>query len=118
MDKKKLKIFIILLLMVSIISFIIWSDYKNKKESSSDYVQIDTTGTELEVEYNTEELTGEWSDYVAKITLDDAKTVIEGKGVTNNGNVITINSAGTYYITGSISDGNILIEADKNDEVQ
>lgn len=118
MNEKKLKIFAGLLLIALIIIFIICYFYENKKDTSSDYVQIDTEGTDLEVEYNNAELTGEWSDYSAKITLDDTKTIVEGKGVTNNGNVITINSAGTYYITGTISDGNILIEADKNDEVQ
>ena len=116
MDRKKLKIFAGVLLILLIIIFIIWYCYENKKSTTSDYVQIDTKGTDLEFEYNNEELTGEWSDYTAKISLDDIKTIIEGKGVTNNGNVITINSAGTYYITGSISDGNILIKADKNDE--
>lgn len=118
MNEKKLKIFAGLLLIALIIVFIICYFYENKKDTDSNYVQIDTKGTPLEVEYNSEELTGEWSNYIAKITLDDTKTIVEGKGVTNNGNAITINSAGTYYITGSISDGNILIEADKNDEVQ
>lgn len=39
-------------------------------------------------------------------------------GVTSNGNEITINSAGSYYITGEVSDANIVINAGKDDDVQ
>ena len=89
MSEKKLKIFTGLLLIALIIIFIICYFYENKKGTDSDYVQIDTKGTALEAEYDNEELTGEWSDYTAKITLNDTKTIVEGKGVTNNGNIIT-----------------------------
>lgn len=90
----------------------------NNLYNRSEYAQIDTTSTELQTEYDSNELTGNWSDYAAKITLNDSKVIIEGNNVTNNENTIIIKSAGVYYITGSISDGNILIEAGKEDNVQ
>ncbi len=116
-NNKVLKIFISLLIILIII-FIILYFYPKSSKPNSEYTKINTQSTNLNVEYSDKELTGEWSDYIAKITLDDTKTSIEGKGVTNNANTIKINSAGTYYITGSMSDGNILIEAGKNAEVQ
>ncbi|MGN1270176.1 MAG: carbohydrate-binding domain-containing protein [Clostridia bacterium] len=113
-----LKIFISLLVLILIGFLVIIYFYQNSDNQILEYVPIDTEATNLTVEYKTEELTGEWSEYVAKVNLSDSKTIIEGKGVTATENIITINSAGTYYITGSISDGNIIIEANKNDEVQ
>lgn len=118
MKDKKLKLIIGIITIILIIIFIIGYFYESRKNEKSNYVKIDTESTDLDVEYSDKELTGEWSDYVAKINLSDTKTTIEGSGVTNSGNTITIKSAGTYYITGNISDGNILIEANKNDEVQ
>lgn len=117
-NKTKILMSIILIIGVAVVALTISDFFGNPKTQDSDFVQIDTTSTNIEVEYNQQELTGEWSDYTAKITLADSKVTIEGKGVTNNNNAITIKSAGTYYITGSISDGNIIIEANKNDEVQ
>lgn len=111
MKNRILKIFVCLIILILIFAIVYF--YQKPK-----YIQINKKSTNLEVNYSTKELTGEWSDYTAKITLDDTKTVIEGSGVNNSGNTIKINSAGTYYITGSISDGNIIIEATKNDEVQ
>ena len=116
-NNKTLKIFIILLIILITI-FIIFYFFQNLSKQNSEYTKINTQSTILDVEYSEKELTGEWSNYIAKITLDDTKTSIEGSGVTNNANTIKINSAGTYYITGSMSDGNILIEADKSAEVQ
>ena len=110
---KTLKIFIILLIIIAIFMILYFC-----QNFGNEYTQINTQSTSLDVKYSDAELTGEWSDYVAKITLDDTNTLIEGNGVTHNANTIKINSAGTYYITGSISDGNILIEAAKNAEVQ
>lgn len=118
MKNKKIKWMVIFLVIIIIIILGIGYFYGIKKNKNLNLVQIDMESTNLEVDYTEKELTGEWTDYIAKITLDDTKISIEGKGVTNSGNSIIINSAGTYYITGSIEDGNIVIEAGKNDEVQ
>lgn len=117
--KNNKNIIIISSLIILLIIFLgIGYFFLKQQKENSNYVKIDTESTNLEVEYSEKELNGEWTDYTAKITLDDTKTTIEGKGVTNSGNTIIIQSAGTYYITGSISDGNILIQAGKDDDVQ
>lgn len=117
-SKTPILISIILIIGAAIAAFAINSYYSNKKTEGSNFVKIDTASTDIEVEYDAQELTGEWSDYTAKITLDDSKVAIEGIGVTNNNNSIIIKSAGTYYVTGNTSDGNIMIEANKDDNVQ
>ncbi len=115
-NNKKLKIFISALVLIVVVVLICL--YKKSNNQNLGTTQIELESTNLEVEYSNSELTGEWSDYVAKINLSDSKTIIEGKGVTTIGNTIKISSAGTYYITGNISDGNIIIDGSKNDEVQ
>lgn len=118
MNNKKIKVFFILLIIILIFILAGYGIYSSSKNKNSNYVEINTQSTKLNIEYSDSELTGEWTDYTAKITLSDEKVIVEGKGVTNTGNTIVINSSGTYYITGSISDGNIVVEANKDDEVQ
>lgn len=117
-NNRTIKIFICLLVLIAIGTFVIIYLYKKQDNENLGYTQINTKGTELSVEYNEEELKGEWSEYVAKINLSDEKTIVEGKGVTVIENTISIKSAGTYYITGNITDGNIVIDANDKDEVQ
>lgn len=114
-NKKSLiiiSIIILTILICTLIYFII-----SKKEKTN-IIQIDKESTKLEVVYSEEELTGEYSEYKAKITLNDEKVVVEGTGVTISNNTIKMSTSGTFYITGSISNGNILVEAQKEDEVQ
>lgn len=116
---KNKKIVIIAVAILFIVILIVATFYFRKlNNNKTNLTQIDTESTKIEVEYSEKELTGEWSEYKAKITLNDTKTIIEGTGVIITGNNIKINSAGTYYITGSISDGSIMIEAKETDEVQ
>lgn len=75
-SKKIIKISSIILLIVLIVAFCM--AYFNKAKNTN-YVEIDTESTKLNVEYTSEELSGEWEDYAAKITLSDSKTTIDGK---------------------------------------
>lgn len=113
---KNLKPIIILIALILIISILTFAVYKIKNNSNN--VEINTEATNIEVKYSDAELTGEWKDYKAKITLDGSKVSIEGSGATNEGNTITITSAGTFYITGTADDINFVINASKDDEVQ
>lgn len=49
-----------------------------------------------------------------KIRLDGAKIDVVGKGVNIENNVATITTAGDYYITGSLDDGQIIVDAGEN----
>lgn len=117
MKGKYAKITISIIVVVLILAFVIGYciELNKQKDSKS---KIITESTDLKVEYNESELTGDLGEYVAKITLSDSKITIDGSGVITSENTIKITKAGTYYITGSLSDGNIVIEADKSDDVQ
>ena len=90
----------------------------DNNSSSVGNVEIVTESTELNVEYESSEVKSDIGNYSAKITLSDSNISIEGAGVTRSGSTITITKAGVYYITGTLSDGNIVVSADKSDDVQ
>lgn len=47
------------------------------------------------------------------IKLSDNNTTVDGSGVKVDANIITINTAGTYSISGKLSDGQIIVNTDK-----
>ena len=71
--------------------------------------------TNIEVTYTNEETKGTYGDYTASINLSNMSA--SGTGVTISGTAIKITAAGTYYFTGTSSDANIVVEADKEADV-
>ncbi len=109
--KKKILIFIIVIVVVIILGVGIYMNY-NKKEDA--ITPIVTESTELNVEY--EEETSSTS-YTSTITLQDDNSSVDGGGATVSGNTITITSAGVYYLTGTLTDGDIIVNANSNADV-
>ncbi len=57
-----------------------------------------------------------YSDYVT-IKLADGASQADGDGVSVAGDTVTISAAGTYLFTGSLSDGQVLVDCGDNDKV-
>lgn len=57
-------------------------------------------------------------DKAEEIVLSDSGSTSTSKNVHVEGSTITINKEGVYYITGSLSDGMIIVDSDKTDKVQ
>lgn len=113
-NNKILAVLLALILVVLIILFV-----KPKTQNNAEISEeIRSESTNINVEYSEAELTGTWKDYKAKIQLSDEKIVIDGSGVTNSGNEIKITAGGSFYITGIATDCNIIIDANKEDDVQ
>lgn len=51
------------------------------------------------------------------ITLSQDHTVIDGTGAKLSGSTVTITNAGTYSITGSLSEGKLCVDADSSEDV-
>jgi hypothetical protein len=66
------------------------------------------TGRDYEVGY---------SDYVT-IALSDGGSTADGDGVCVAGNTVTISGEGSYLLTGSLSDGQIVVNADESAKIQ
>ncbi|MDR3050152.1 MAG: carbohydrate-binding domain-containing protein [Oscillospiraceae bacterium] len=59
-----------------------------------------------------------WNEATAtKIVLGDSISV-NGSGVTVKGNVVTVTTAGTYVVSGTTANGQIVVDAATKDEVQ
>lgn len=103
---KKIKFIISEILVCSLIgtSAICYAKTDTQEVQSSDSVSETTATPE--------------SSNEATITLKDNGTTIEGSGAKVEGNIITINEAGVYTVSGSLSDGQIVVEAGKEDKVE
>jgi len=77
------------------------------------------TASKVQVEYSNEDLDGTWDDSAAtKIMLSDSSIAVDGSGASANGDTLTIKSAGTYVLSGTLSDGQIVVDAGKEDTVK
>ena len=58
-----------------------------------------------------------YSDYCT-VTLADGASTADADGVTIDGDTITITAAGTYLLTGTLSDGQLIVDAGEDEKVQ
>lgn len=72
-----------------------------------------TTGSgTYTVEYSDKDLdASETAIPTATITLNGGSATVEGSGVTVAGSLVTINTAGTFLLTGTLEDGQIVVDA-------
>lgn len=82
---------------------------------STKYAQtIDVSGA-----FSDRDLDGSYDESKAtRIALSDGGTTVTGDGATASGNTVTITTAGTYLISGTLSEGQIKVEANEADKVQ
>lgn len=112
---------IIVILIIILVSIIIRFNSANKsntnnssnfgKQNSNQNVEM-LTSSVTQKDNRGEET---YDDYSATINLSNSSST--GNGVTIDGTTIKITSAGTYYFSGSIEDGNIVVEAGDDDNV-
>ncbi len=57
-------------------------------------------------------------DSCISITLDDKKTSCESDTVKLNGSTVTITEEGNYILTGALTDGMVIVDADKDSKIQ
>lgn len=88
-------------------------------EDENTVTAMNISGVITEYDYKAKDTNADWSaaDSTA-ITLNGDSAVINGGGATAEGSVITISEAGTYVLTGTLSDGQIRIEATSADDVR
>ncbi len=90
------------------------SDKTNTSTTGSSDVKSKTTpNTVLSTSDEKVETIGDIETY---IKLSDNKTTVDGDGVKIDGNTITINTAGTYSLSGKLSDGQIVVNTDKEEK--
>lgn len=86
---------------------------------SENQENIELTDSNVDINFTDRDKSSEYDESSAvKITLNGSSAVVSGSGVNISGSTVTITSAGTYIISGSLSDGQIVIAASDSDKVQ
>lgn len=96
---------------------------KSSSTSTQQQVSTSTQNTNKElsgiVTYDSDDYYTQWSkEQVSTISLEKDSIKYTGEGAVVNGSTITIKSAGTYLVSGTLKDGQIIIEANKEDTVR
>lgn len=74
--------------------------------------------TAAEITYDDDDKNKAWSEKDATVlTLSDTSTEIDGSGASESGGIITIKSAGTYVVSGTLSEGQIVVDAASDDVI-
>lgn len=110
-----------LIAMLSVFSLCVsMTACSNKSSDTSKESGASSTNTNTTINKNATTLLSKSSEEVETIggidtyiKLSDNNTTVEGNGVDVDKNVITINTAGTYSISGKLSDGQIIVNTDK-----
>ncbi len=86
--------------------------------SAASASSTDTSGT-ISVEYKDEDLDSGWdSAGTTSITLNGNSITVDGSGAVVDGSTVTITSAGTYGIRGTLNDGRIVVDTDDEETVR
>lgn len=81
--------------------------------------EISASLSAIEVEYDSEDLDDSFDPSTAtNIQLLGDSITIDGEGASASGSILTISKAGTYVLEGTLTDGQILVEAGEEDLVR
>jgi len=95
---------------------------QDTSQAGTETTASDKTVTEnyemVEVSYDEEDLDATWDENAAtKIICSDTQVTVDGDGATEANGIITISKAGTYVFSGTLADGQICVEAGKEEMV-
>lgn len=81
-------------------------------------VESDTDTEPKTISYEDEDLDSTWDESnTTTITCSGSSASIDGEGAAASGSTITITTGGTYLLKGSLDDGQIVIDAGKEDVI-
>ncbi|NLI12279.1 MAG: carbohydrate-binding domain-containing protein [Peptococcaceae bacterium] len=73
----------------------------------------------IEVQYSSEDLDSTWdSSSATAVTLQGNSIATAGAGAAAKGSILTISDSGTYVLSGTLADGQIVVDAGKDDVVR
>ena len=82
-------------------------------------VETDATAAAMDFSYSDRDLDASYDESSATmVVLSDEGVSIDGEGATAQDGSVLIESAGTYMVSGSLSDGSIQVAAGEQDKVQ
>ncbi|NSE11364.1 carbohydrate-binding domain-containing protein [Fusicatenibacter saccharivorans] len=96
------------------------TDSENAMESASDInFDLELTESTIDTEFTDREKSGSYKALEAvKITLNKTTATVSGSGAKADGSTITITEEGVYVVSGTLEDGQIIVDASDSDKVQ
>ena len=93
---------------------------ENAMESASDInFDLELTESTIDTEFTDREKRGSYKALEAvKITLNKTTATVSGSGAKADGSTITITEEGVYVVSGTLEDGQIIVDASDSDKVQ
>ncbi len=68
--------------------------------------------------FSERDLSGEYDETIVTVQLTGAGAQAESENVSVSGQTVTVTGAGTYIFSGTLENGSIIVDADKEDKVQ
>ena len=96
------------------------TDSENAMESASDInFDLELTESTIDTEFTDREKSGSYkASEAVKITLNKTTATVSGSGAKADGSTITITEEGVYIVSGTLEDGQIIVDASDFDKVQ
>lgn len=96
------------------------TDSENAMESASDIdFDLELTESTIDTEFTDREKSGSYkASEAVKITLNKTTVTVSGSGAKADGSTITITEEGVYVVSGTLEDGQIIVDASDSDKVQ
>lgn len=97
---------------------------ENASEKSVEYASFEEVAaafdaSALNLEYSKRDMDASFDESSAtKITLSGDSASVSGSGAVAEGSTVTISTAGTYIVSGNLTDGSITVTNSENDKVQ
>lgn len=89
------------------------------EEATQDDQTVSHTGSDFIADYTDRDLDPSWDSATAiYIELADGGSATSGRGATIAGDVVTITAEGTYVLSGALSNGQIIVDADSETKIQ
>lgn len=87
------------------------------KTSTAANTTVSTAG--ITVEYSSEDMDGSWEASTAtSIILNGSSAKVNGSGASASGSTVTVTKAGTYVLSGTLTNGQIIVNAGEKDKVK
>ncbi|MZQ75782.1 MAG: carbohydrate-binding domain-containing protein [Peptoclostridium sp.] len=112
----RIRIKLLSLLAAALLASSVLTGCSNDTSSSS---STSDTANNIQVEYSSEDIDGTWDDSAAtKVSLSGNSIAVDGSGASASGGTLTIKSAGTYVLSGTLTDGQIVVDSGQEDTVK
>lgn len=89
----------------------------SEQAETSEYPAIDMAA--MDFDYSARDLDPSYdASSATRIQLMGSSATVEGQGAQANGSAVTVSQAGTYVVSGSLEDGQLVVDATAEDKVQ